>query len=250
VDKKLLGLNGSEVRVMDEGAGDQALSRRRFLAGSAALVGGGAVLAAFPGVAKAHNTGAPSDVDMLNFALTLEHLEANFYIDGLKKFGDNLGRIMRSRFQRIRDHEVEHVDTLSKVIRSVGGRPVPRGTYNFARTAFTSVKKFKSVAQILENTGVSAYDGAIAHIETAELLTGGAQIATIEARHAAYLNLLNGDGPFPDAFDTPVAPRTVFDAAADFITRLPEPYGPYRSGAAFRALLPTRVIGGIPKGGL
>jgi hypothetical protein len=52
-------------------------------------------------------------------------------------------------------------------------------------------------AQVLENPGVKAYDGAPAHIECAKLLTAGATIATVEACHASYLNLLNRDVPFP-----------------------------------------------------
>ena len=53
------------------------------------------------------------------------------------------------------------------------------------------------MAEFLENTGVSAYDGAIAYIKAAKLQTAGATIATVEARHASYLNLINGDLPFP-----------------------------------------------------
>jgi hypothetical protein len=64
---------------------------------------------------------------------------------------------------------------------------------------------------------VSAYDGAISLIETEDLLTAGATIATVEARHASYLNLLNGDSPFPDAFDEPLTPKEVLDAAGGFI---------------------------------
>lgn len=104
------------------------------------------------------------------------------------------------------------------MIQSLGGQPVPEATYNFETTAFTSPEKFLSIAQILENTGVMAYDGAIAYVETAEVLTAGATIATVEAHHASYLNLITGQIPFPDAFDKPVAPRDVFDAAAKFIT--------------------------------
>jgi rubrerythrin len=233
-------------------------SRRRFLAGSAALLGGGALLAALPGVAKAHNTAdPPTDIDMLNYALTLEHLEATFYVQGLKKFDEhdfrtsNLfrgsGNLLRptvyENFRRIRAHEVTHVKTLKDVIRSLGGRPVPASTYNFNKTAFTSVEKFISVAQFLENTGVTAYDGAIAHIEAAALLRAGATIATVEARHASYLNLLNGDVPFPKAFDTPVAPRKVCQAIqaenGGFIVSSPKPYGPYKSLDKLCSLLPT-----------
>jgi len=192
--------------------------------GSAALVAGGSLAGVLPGAAKAHTTPTPpSDVDMLNYALTLEHLEATFYVQGLQVFsrGDltgagflnGFGGRIRSNvygyFELIRDHELKHVSTLESVIRGLNGTPVPACTYNFQQTAFTSVEQFVSVAQVLENTGVMAYDGAIAHIEAAELLTAGATIATVEARHASYLNLINGDVPFPDAFDTPMAPRAI-----------------------------------------
>jgi hypothetical protein len=63
---------------------------------------------------------------------------------------------------------------------------------------------------------VSAYDGAIGLIDAPELQTAGATIATVEARHAAYLNDLNGDSPFPAAFDTPLSMEEVLAAAAPF----------------------------------
>ena len=234
-----------------------ALSRKRFLTGSAAALAGGALLAV-PGVAMAHTTPEPpTDIDMLNYALTLEHLEYAFYRDGLKKFGerefenakvfDGLGRYLRNRayqnFQLLRDHEKTHVDFLTSVINSLGGEPVPECTYNFNKTAFTSVAKFVSVAQFLENTGVTSYDGAIANIEAAKLLTAGATIATVEARHASYLNLLNKDVPFPDTFDEPVAPRTICKAVqaenGGFIVSCPKPYGPYSSLDYLCNRLPT-----------
>ena len=237
------------------------LSRKRFLTGSAALLGGGALAAALPSMAQAHETGKPGDVDMLNYALTLEHLEYAFYRDGLEKFDEqdfrssNLfrgsGNLLRpvayENFKRIREHEEIHVKTLEFVISEVlGGKPVPEARYNFEQTAFTSVEKFVSVAQFLENTGVSAYDGAIAHIQRAKLLTAGATIATVEARHAAYLNLLNGDVPFPDAFDTPVAPQAICEAVKaendGFIVSAPTPYGPYRSLDALCRKLPENTI--------
>ena len=237
-----------------EGSGIRALtSRRSFLTGSAAALAGGALMAV-PGMAKAHTTpDSTSDVDILNYALTLEHLEYAFYRDGLEKFGekelenakvfDGLGRYLRRRvrenFVRIRNHEKTHVDTLISVIKSLNGTPVPEATYNFKETAFTSVAKFVSVAQLLENTGVSAYDGAIAHIEAAPLLTAGATIATVEARHASYLNLLNRVVPFPAAFDEPVAPRKICRTVnAAFITEAPRRYGPYASLGAFCESLP------------
>jgi rubrerythrin len=243
-------------RAGDRPAQGGPLSRRGFLTGSAAALAGGA-LVAIPGVARAHTTANPPyDVAILNYALTLEHLEYAFYRDGLEKFGerefenakvfDGLGRYLRSsareNFVRIREHEETHVETLKDVIRSLGGKPVPEATYNFETSAFTSVGKFVSVAQLLENTGVSAYDGAIAHLMRAELLTAGATIATVEARHAAYLNLLNRDVPFPAAFDEAVAPRQICRTVDEaFITKAPRPYGPYESLDALCRSLPTTV---------
>ncbi|MBA4114873.1 MAG: ferritin-like domain-containing protein [Rubrobacter sp.] len=63
---------------------------------------------------------------------------------------------------------------------SLSGAPMPEAEYNFEKTAFTSEKRFKTIAQLLENMGVSAYGGAIAHIESSTtkprggLLTNGA----------------------------------------------------------------------------
>jgi len=244
---------------LDNGGMEQIMpSRRKFLAGSAALLAGGALMAV-PGVAKAHTTdNPPSDIDMLNFALTLERLEAIFYRRILNWFGekefenanifDGLGDYLRNRayenFQRISDHEDTHVEFLVDVIQSLGGQPVPRCKYDFGVTNVASAVR---VAQLLENTGVTAYDGAIAHIQSAKLLRAGATIATVEARHASYLNLLNRTSPFPATFDKPVSPRKICRTVdAGFITSAPKPYGPYESLKAFCDSLPEKTL---PSGG-
>ena len=74
---------------------------------------------------------------------------------------------------------------------------------------------------MLENTGVMAYDGAIRFVDAGDNLQAGAQIATVEARHAAYLNLINGDSPFPSAFDEGKKPSEIFAAASPFIVSCP-----------------------------
>jgi rubrerythrin len=261
----------SEGTYLSENPMEAPTSRRKFLAGSAAALAGGALMAV-PGAALAkgdddgaNKHGRVTDVDILNYALTLEHLEATFYTQGLKKFdrGDFEryfknnppkqqgikeldGGAVYEEFVRIRRHEQIHVKTLQAVIKSLGGKPVPESTYNFNKTAFTSVGEFVSVAEFLENTGVSAYDGAIAYIKAAKLQTAGATIATVEARHASYLNLVNGDEPFPKPFDKPVAPQKICEAVqaenGGFIVRSPKPYGPYKSLEALCAKLPKRVL--------
>ena len=245
-------------------------SRRKFLAGSAAALAGGALMAV-PGAALAdadgeNKHGRVTDVEILNYALTLEYLEATFYTQGLNKFDkgdfekyfknnkpyrkqgikDLDGGAVYEEFVRIREHEQTHVKTLQAVIKSLGSKPVPESTYNFDKTAFTGIGKFVAVAELLENTGVSAYDGAIAYIKAAKLQTAGATIATVEARHASYLNLINGHVPFPMPFDKPVAPRKICRAVqaenGGFIVKSPKPYGPYKSLDALCARLPNSVL--------
>jgi rubrerythrin len=205
-------------------------SRRSFLRRSAAAGAGALALAVGSSNTALAHDGTDDDFDdieVLNFALTLEHLEYAFYRDGLERFdqkdfkrsklngfGNRIQMQARPNLMDIRDHEETHVDTLTSVIESLGGDPVEEACYDFG---YDNVNEFLEIAAVLENTGVSAYDGAISLIEAEDLLTAGATIATVEARHASYLNLLNGDDPFPEPFDDPKSPSEVLDAAGGFI---------------------------------
>ena len=158
-----------------------------------------------------------TDVDVLNYALTLEHLEAAFYemageYDlGTDGFGNNINEWMGV----IGQHEADHVTTLTQVITDLGGTPVERAMYDFG---VTDAASFLATAMTLENVGVAAYDGAGQFIQNTDLLTAAGSIVAVEARHAAYLNLLNLESPFPAAFETPMTPQEVLDAAGGFIT--------------------------------
>lgn len=161
-------------------------------------------------------------VDVLNYALTLEHLEFAFYRDGLETYGadafaaagyaDNVF----SYFEKIRDDEQAHVETITQVITDLGGEPVAEGMYDFG---YADLAGFIGVAKALENTGVSAYQGAAKDlIGENELLTAALTIHGVEARHAAYLNGLTGESPFPDAFNPTLTPDEVLAIAGPFIT--------------------------------
>lgn len=217
-------------------------SRRSFLTKSLASGAAALALAAIPfGTSKALGAvegpcdacnDTLTDIDILNYALTLEHLENAFYRDGLKEFSkrdfkksrfirkldDDLRDNVYDYFQIIADHERVHVETLTAVIISLGGTPVSELCYDFG---YKKVEEFVGVAQLLENTGVMAYDGAIHLICSPELRTAGATIATLEARHASYLNLINGDVPFPLAFDVPKTMAEILAAAGGFIVPCP-----------------------------
>ncbi len=160
------------------------------------------------------------DLDVFNYALTLEHLENAFYRDGLPLFADlgtdGFGFSVNEQLAAIGAHEAAHVATLTDVIASLGGTPVAEGAYNFA-DAYASADAFLATAAALENTGVSAYDGAAQFITDPGLLGAAGGIVAVEARHAAYLNELNGEVPFPASFETPLPPDEVRAIAEQFI---------------------------------
>lgn len=163
-----------------------------------------------------------SAIDVLNYALTLEHLEAAFYRDGLAMIA--VDGITALGFQssvfdsltEIGEHEAAHVATLTDVITQLGGEPVAEAMYDFG---YTDAAGFLQVAQALEDTGVAAYQGAAQYlIDEDELLTAALTIHGVEARHAAYLALVNATSPFPEAVNPTLTPAEVLDIATPFIT--------------------------------
>jgi acyl-CoA synthetase (AMP-forming)/AMP-acid ligase II len=90
-----------------------------------------------------------------------------------------------------------------------------------ATAAAIDDRGFLRTGQVLENTGVTAYDGAVALLRTPQLQTAGATIATVEARHASFLNFVNGDNPFPSATDTPKSPGEIIAAIQPFVRTAP-----------------------------
>lgn len=157
-----------------------------------------------------------SDIDVLNYALTLEHLEAAFYtLAANYEFGaDAYGNSIDDYLAAIGQHEADHVATLTQVITDLGGEPVAAATYDFG---VTDAASFLATAAAVENLGVSAYDGAGAFIENPELLTAAGSIVAVEARHAAYLNQVTGEAAFPEPFETPLTPDEVLEIAGPFI---------------------------------
>jgi rubrerythrin len=209
-------------------ASNDGTSRRRFLAGTA----GAGLLAAAPltlGTGSAQQD-ERTDVDILNYALTLEHLENEFYLTYLEKFSerafqrsdllDEFGFGMRftarDYLRTIQEHEQAHVDFLATAIEDAGGSPVSVATeYDFAAPLGTdsidTVAEFTQVAQVLEATGVDAYAGAAPEIDNAAYVPPALQIHSVEANHAAYLRNLNGENPMPTAFNEAKSIDTVLD---------------------------------------
>jgi len=179
------------------------------------------------------STAAP-DVPLLNYALTLEHLENAFYRDGLDEFADDelmeadvlsaFGERVRMEvpeyLQTVGAHEAAHVDAIAKTVEDLGGDPVSEATYDFG---YGTPSEFLAVAQALENTGVAAYAGAAPQIVNNDILGAAAGIHSVEARHASFLNLVNGDSPFPAGVDEASSISEVLEVAGGFITSEVDP---------------------------
>jgi rubrerythrin len=157
-------------------------------------------------------SGSKGDLEILNFALTLEYLEAAFYEEGLKSAG--LSGAAKKVATEAGDHEKEHVATLTQTIKQLGGKPVAAPGVTFP---FKDQTSFLKLAQVFEDTGVSAYNGAAPAIESKDVLGAAGSIVQVEARHAAVIRFLNGQPPAPDAFDKTLSTDQVLKAVKPFI---------------------------------
>jgi hypothetical protein len=192
------------------------MSRGAFLTRGALATGallGGAAVGPFVRRAVAQETG--DDVDILNFALTLEHLEATFYGRAVSKGRNMSGETMRL-VREIRDNETAHIDAIAETIKMLGGTPVQAPKVGFG-DVFTSEKTFLKLAQTLEDTGVSAYNGAAPSVKSADVLNAAGSIVQVEARHAALIRLMRGEPPAPSAFDPSLDQQKVLDAVKPFV---------------------------------
>lgn len=175
---------------------DLALSRRNLVRGSVAA--STVALATTAGLSKAFAQGL-SDVDILQFALTLEHLEARMYVEMLAQ--NVLTGKDKSYLESFGAHEAAHVKAITDTLTSLGATPVAaQESYNFP--SFTTRQEILSFAKIAEDTGVGAYQGAAAAISNKAILAAAGSIVQVEARHAAMINLLLGIDPIPTAMTT------------------------------------------------
>ena len=203
-----------------------APSRRHVLKWTgvaATLAIGGSLLPNFGiSAALAADLGA-GDIGVLNYAYALEQLEAAFYTQVVKTPYEGATKAELRILKDIRDHEVTHRDTLKKAL---GKKAIPSLEVDFSSIDFTSRKSVLGTADVFENLGVGAYNGAGQLIKNVDYLAVAGSIVSVEARHAATIaELLHGYGKAAagagnvdmKGLDAALSPGQVLPKAAPFI---------------------------------
>ncbi|MBF9253300.1 ferritin-like domain-containing protein [Pontibacter sp. 172403-2] len=146
---------------------------------------------------KAYGQSTGGVLDVLNFALTLEYLESEFYSQGLAASGLNLGD-NKNFFMEVSKNETAHVKFLEDTIKALKGTPVAKPTFDFsAGGAFadwnSNPQTFMAISQAFEDTGVRAYKGQAGNlVSNSDVLTAALQIHAVEARHASIIRRIRG----------------------------------------------------------
>src|SRR5215212_5634600 len=152
-----------------------------------------------PFVRKALAMSESGDVGILNFALTLEYLEAKFYEEA--KSRAKASGELKSLVNLLAEDEQQHVEALAATVKKLGGKPVAEPMFNFE----------------YNDTAGSAYNGAGPMIKSKEVLAAAGGIVQVEARHAAAIRLQNSEEPAPAAFDSPLSEKQVLKAVEPFL---------------------------------
>ncbi|TAQ88367.1 hypothetical protein B7494_g3311 [Chlorociboria aeruginascens] len=167
-----------------------------------------------------------TDIDptILQYALTLEHLENAFYKEALSRWdleaftSAGFSADFYDQLKYIAHDEEGHVLYLEAGLTAAGATPVTACTYSFP---MTDPKSFVSLASVIEGVGVSAYLGAAADITSKAYLTAAGSILVTEALHQSATRGAVGEIPMANVFGTPLGLNPVYTIASGFITSCP-----------------------------
>jgi len=196
------------------------VNRRHIIKGAAAVIPATVALQMLNTRWAFGQTDFANPLEVLNYALTLEYLEAEFYRQGNE--AGLLDGKEATYLQKIGEHEAQHVTALTQTIQKLGGTPVAAPGVDFGG-AFASRESYLGTAYTFENLGVSAYLGAAPSLfAQKELLSAAAGIFGVEARHAAIVGNLLGKpaegGVYAGPVETPKSKAVVLSAAKPFLT--------------------------------
>jgi len=196
------------------------LTRRDLVKGAATTIPGAVALTMLGSrFAFAQSSDFADDVDVLNYALTLEYLEEEFYRQG--NAAGLLSGTEATYLEQVGTDEQAHVDAITQTVMQLGGMPVAAPGVDFGE-AFASRESYLETAFTFENLGVSAYLGAAGFVQDPMILQAAAGIYGVECRHAAVIGNLAGKpaegGVYMGATETPLPRAEVLAAAQPFLT--------------------------------
>ncbi|MDQ8044732.1 MAG: ferritin-like domain-containing protein [Solirubrobacteraceae bacterium] len=194
----------------------RAMLRRGAAAGGGLIVAGGlfqTMLSPAEAAISKSKKSKKNDGAILNYALTLEFLEAAFYtqaVAGIQFADPNVGYFATT----VKSHEVAHVAALQATLKKLKIKAITAPTVQFGDTV-TDVNKFLATSKVLEDTGVSAYAGQVTNVFQAPVLAAAASIHSVEARHAAWVRYLLGGGAASSGAANAPAPNIVDPALTE-----------------------------------
>ena len=174
-------------------AGVPRETRKDFLLGT--LAGGGAALAALV-LAEPGKAQSSTDVEILNYALTLEYLQSAFYTEAERR-GALRTKLTRQTTRVLGAVERAHVGALKDAL---GAAAVKRPSFDFGGVT-EDEDAFIKTAVAFEDLGTAAYKGQAYRIESPALLAAAVSIHSVEARHAAWIRYLANAPPATSALD-------------------------------------------------
>lgn len=171
-------------------------------------------------IPKAGKSASKSDIDILNFALGLEYLEAEFYARVVAAQGTRayLNARTFAAAQKLANDEAAHVTAILDILTRAGATPIAKPTFNFPATTFYSQVAFLELATQFEETGVGAYSGAAPMVNSQAVLQFAASVYGIECRHTSLIRNLAGRPFSPTDVEVALTMAQVQQRVAPFMT--------------------------------